>query len=84
MITLILLTENKVINFEHRRKVQDVVHFLLVIHQYLWFNPLPVQFKSLLHGQERCIFFSGNLIARKYQYVLVLLGQQAAFKSSTL
>jgi hypothetical protein len=21
------------------------------------FNPLPVQFKSLLHGQEGCVFF---------------------------
>jgi hypothetical protein len=48
------------------------------------FNPLPVQFKSLLHGQEGCVFFSGHLDVRKYQYVLVRLGQQAAFKSSTL
>jgi hypothetical protein len=47
-------------------------------------NPLPVQFKSLLHGQEGCVFFSGHLNVRKYQYVLVRLGQQAAFKSSTL
>jgi hypothetical protein len=34
-------------------------------------NPLPVQFKSLLHGQEGCIFFSGYLNVRKYHYVLV-------------
>jgi hypothetical protein len=47
-------------------------------------NPLPVQFKSLLHGQEGCVFFSGHLNVRKYQYVLVRLGWQAAFKSSTL
>jgi hypothetical protein len=42
------------------------------------------QFKSLLHGQEGCVFFSANLNVRKYQYVLVRLGRQAAFKSSTL
>jgi hypothetical protein len=24
------------------------------------FNPLLVQFKSLLHGQEGCVFFSGH------------------------
>jgi hypothetical protein len=46
-------------------------------------NPLPVQFKSLMHGQEGCVF-SGHLNVRKYQYVLVHLGRQAAFKSSTL
>jgi hypothetical protein len=47
-------------------------------------NPLLIQFKSLLHGQEGCFFFSGHLNVRKYQYVLVRLGRQAAFKSSTL
>jgi len=25
------------------------------------FNPLPVQFKALLHGQKGCVFFSGHL-----------------------
>jgi hypothetical protein len=25
------------------------------------FNPLPLLFKSLLPGQEDCVFFSGNL-----------------------
>jgi hypothetical protein len=40
------------------------------------FNPLPVQFKSLLHGQEGCVFFSGHLNVRKYQYALVRKGQQ--------
>jgi hypothetical protein len=25
------------------------------------FNPLPLQFKSLLPGQEDCVFFSGHL-----------------------
>jgi len=24
-------------------------------------NPLPVQFKALLHGQKGCVFFSGHL-----------------------
>ena len=28
------------------------------------FNPLPVQFKSLLHGQKGCVFFSGHLNLR--------------------
>jgi hypothetical protein len=47
-------------------------------------NPLPVQFKSLLYGQEGCVFVSGHLNVRKYQYVLLRLGRQVAFKSSTL
>jgi hypothetical protein len=34
-------------------------------------NPLPVQFESLLTGQEGCVFFSGHLNLRKYQYALV-------------
>jgi hypothetical protein len=42
-------------------------------------NPLPAQFKSLLPGQQGCVFFSGHLNVRKYQYVLVRLGWQAAF-----
>jgi hypothetical protein len=25
------------------------------------FNPLPLLFKALLHGQKACVFFSGNL-----------------------
>jgi hypothetical protein len=28
------------------------------------FNPLPVQFKSLVPGQEGCVFFSGHLNLR--------------------
>jgi hypothetical protein len=40
--------------------------------------------KSLLHGQEGCVFFSGHLNVCKYQYVLVRLGRQVAFKYSTL
>jgi hypothetical protein len=47
------------------------------------FNPLPVQFKSLLHGQEGCVFFSGHLNLRTCQYVRVRLARQATFKSST-
>jgi hypothetical protein len=45
-------------------------------------NPLPVQFKSLLH--EGCVFFSGHLNVRKYRYVLVRSDRQAAFKYITL
>jgi hypothetical protein len=52
--------------------------------QYGQINPLPVQFKSLLPGQEGCVVFSGNLNLRTYQCVLVRLGRQVAFKSSTL
>jgi hypothetical protein len=47
-------------------------------------NPLPVQFKSLLPGQEGCGFFSGHLNVRKYHYALVHLGRQVAFKSTTI
>jgi hypothetical protein len=47
------------------------------------FNPLPVQFKSLLHWQEGCVFFSGHLNVRTCLYVLVRLARQATFKSST-
>ena len=31
---------------------------------YLLYNPLPVQFKALLHGQKGCVFFSGHLNLR--------------------
>jgi hypothetical protein len=34
-------------------------------------NPLPVQFKSLLPGQEGCVFFSGHLNTRTCHYVLL-------------
>jgi hypothetical protein len=44
---------------------------------------LPVQFKSLLHGQESCIFFCGHLNLRTCQYVWIRLARQATFKSST-
>ena len=27
-------------------------------------NPLPVQFKALLHGQKGCVFFGGHLNLR--------------------
>jgi hypothetical protein len=47
-------------------------------------NPLPVQFKSLLPGQEGCVFFSGHLNICTCHYALVRLDRQAAFKSSTL
>jgi hypothetical protein len=47
-------------------------------------NPSPVQLKSVLHGQQGCVFSSGHLNLRTCQCVLVHLGRQAAFKSSTL
>jgi hypothetical protein len=34
-------------------------------------NPLPIQFKSLLPGQEGCVFFSGHLNTRTCHYVLL-------------
>jgi hypothetical protein len=46
-------------------------------------HPLPVQFKSLLHGQEGCVFFSGHLNLRTCQYVWVRLARRATFKFST-
>ena len=30
----------------------------------IYLNPLPVQFKALLHGQKGCVFFSGHLNLR--------------------
>jgi hypothetical protein len=35
------------------------------------FNPLPVQFKSLLPAQEGCVFFSGQLNTCTCHYVLL-------------
>jgi hypothetical protein len=32
---------------------------------------LPVQFKSLLPGQEGCVFFSGHLNTHTCHYVLL-------------
>jgi hypothetical protein len=34
-------------------------------------NPLPLLFKSLLPGQEDCVFFSGHLNTRTCLYVLL-------------
>jgi hypothetical protein len=39
-------------------------------YKYQYFNPLPVQFKSLLHGQEGCILFQWVF---KFTYVPVRL-----------
>jgi hypothetical protein len=47
------------------------------------FNPLPVQFKSLLPGQEGCVFFSGHLNTRTCHYVLLRYGWLAAFQFTT-
>jgi len=35
-----------------------------MVKHYCDFNPLPVQFKALLHGQKGCVFFSGHLNLR--------------------
>jgi hypothetical protein len=35
-----------------------VVPYILVIYML---NPMPLLFKSLLRGQEDCVFFSGHL-----------------------
>jgi len=34
------------------------------VHLISYVNPLPVQFKALLHGQKGCAFFSGHLNLR--------------------
>jgi hypothetical protein len=44
--------------------------FEMLIVKLLVF-PLPGQFKSLLPGQEGCVFFSGHLNLRTCQCVLV-------------
>jgi hypothetical protein len=68
-----------------RGSVLGPVIFLLCVNDSSKsINPLPVQFKSLLPGQEGCVFFSGYLNVLKYHYALVRLGRQAAFKSSML
>jgi hypothetical protein len=36
-------------------------HFSQVLNVH-GVNPLPVLFKSLLHGQKDCVFFNGHLI----------------------
>jgi hypothetical protein len=58
-----------------------IIHFAYTVSV---FNPLLVHFKSLLPGQEGCVFFSGHLNLCTCQCILVRLGRQAAFKSSTL
>jgi hypothetical protein len=40
-------------------------------HNISRINPLPVQFKSLLPGEEGCVFFSGHLNTRTCHYVLL-------------
>jgi hypothetical protein len=36
----------------------------LPVKLQVYFNPLPVQFKSLLPGQKGCVFFRGHLNLR--------------------
>jgi hypothetical protein len=46
-----------------RYAVQEMA-YILISHKYtnaLHINPLPLLFKSLLPGQENCVFFSGHL-----------------------
>jgi hypothetical protein len=47
-------------------------------------NPLPVQFKSLLPGQDGCVFFRGQLNTRTCHYVLRREVRQVAFQITTL
>jgi hypothetical protein len=63
-------------------KINLLIHYIQFLSVCID-NPLPVKFKSLLHGQEGCIFFSGHLNLRTCQYVGVRLAWQATFKSST-
>ena len=40
-------------------------HFISkLLFTILTLNPLPVQFKTILHGQKGCVFFSGHLNLR--------------------
>ena len=49
-------------------KVTMFTHYTYCCHntgiEHQDFNPLPVQFKALLHGQKGCVFFSGHLNLR--------------------
>jgi hypothetical protein len=51
----------------HQRFFYQVEYNYVSVLNY--FNPLLVQFKSLLHGQEGCVFFSGHLNVSTYQYI---------------
>jgi hypothetical protein len=48
------------------------------------FNPLPLLFKALLHGQKGCVFFSGHLNVEDSKSALECLGRQGTFKSRAL
>jgi hypothetical protein len=41
--------------------VSRTVYWYTVMHSQQNCNPLPLLFKSLLPGQEACVFFSGHL-----------------------
>ena len=41
--------------------LESVPSFAKVYATFKTFNPLPVQFKSVLRGQKGCVFFSGHL-----------------------
>ena len=42
-----------------------VAHMVMIVWLYqIFFNPLPLLFKALLHGQKDRVFFSGHLNLR--------------------
>jgi len=55
---LLLKKVCKIFNTSQNTKTSLSYTFLIYI------NPLPVQFKALLHGQKGCVFFSGHLNLR--------------------
>jgi hypothetical protein len=61
IIETAMFSEHKKLHVKYitsKKSMDDHDHF----HRY--FNPLPVQFKTLLHGQKGCVFFSGHLNLR--------------------
>jgi len=56
-----LLLANKFDEFTMAISFYCLTNFdLLMSVSYLHLNPLPVQFKTLLHGQKGCVFSAGN------------------------
>ena len=52
-------------NIEHPRQ-PSICNITRINQEHILYtiNPLPVQFKALLHGQKGCVFFSGHLNLR--------------------
>ena len=38
---------------------EHFIHIVFCVRHELNINPLPVQFKTLLHGQKGCVFSAG-------------------------